>query len=520
MRGTLVAAFGIALGADTMARADSYVITLDPSAVRMRAEPVSGRLILFFITKRDGRLSRTDPIQGPFWNPPQPIASVEVRNLQPGGSVTIRQPEGSFPDSLETLDGPVRVQALLDRDMTVSSHAAGPGNLYSDVAGVELSARADETVRLVLSNRVEPQTPPEEAPNVRWVEFRSPRLSEFYGRDVYHLAGVALPPRYLDPGPAGAARRRWPAVYVVPAFGRRHYGAALYAKLLKERAEEMPEAVYIVLDPDSPLGHHGFVDSPNHGPRGEALIKELIPHLQSTFRLETKAQGRLVTGHSSGGWSALWLQLNWPEVFGGCWSSAPDPIDFSAFQMANLYEESNLYTNAAGKPVPSYRGRDRPGEPLTLRMTVRQEGLMEYAMHPAGGSGQQWDTWEAMFSPPDPRTGYPRQMFDPRSGQIDRAVIEHWKRFDITRMVTSDWETYGGIVTQKVRLACGTDDSFYLQRAVERFKATVEKLAGDVDGPGYVWLVEGATHGSIHRSLRDRWPREMIEHLRRHGLHE
>ena len=145
---------------------------------------------------------------------------------------------------------------------------------------------------------------------------------------------------------------------------------------------------------------------------------------------------------------------------------------------------------------------------------------MEYAMHPAGGSGQQWDTWEAMFSPPDPRTGYPRQMFDPRSGEIDRTVVEHWKRFDITRLITSDWETYGGIVTQKVRLACGTDDSFYLQRAVERFKAAVEQLAGDVDGPGYVWLVEGATHGSIRQSLRDRWPREMIEHLRRHGLHE
>ena len=145
---------------------------------------------------------------------------------------------------------------------------------------------------------------------------------------------------------------------------------------------------------------------------------------------------------------------------------------------------------------------------------------MEFAVHPLGGSGEQWDAWEAMFSPPDPASGFPRPMFDPRTGRIDRAVVEHWRKFDISERVTGDWARYGPIVTGRIRLACGTLDSFYLERAVERLKAKVERLAGEQWGPGYFLLIPGATHGSLHRHLRQRWNREMIEHLRSHGLHD
>ena len=139
---------------------------------------------------------------------------------------------------------------------------------------------------------------------------------------------------------------------------------------------------------------------------------------------------------------------------------------------------------------------------------------MEYAVHPLGGSGEQWDTWEAMFSPPDSTSGLPRPMFDALSGAIDPKVVTAWSRFDITRLVRSDWQRFGPIVTGRVRLACGELDSFYLDRAVRRFKDTVERLAGGPYGPGYVWLVPGRTHGNLGRETGPRFHREMVEYLR------
>ncbi|MHC4990593.1 MAG: alpha/beta hydrolase-fold protein, partial [Planctomycetota bacterium] len=270
-------------------------------------------------------------------------------------------------------------------------------------------------------------------------------------------------------------------------------------------------------DPDSPLGHHGFVDSPNHGPRGTALVEELIPHLESRFRLVARPEARVVTGHSSGGWTSLWLQLRWPEVFGACWSSAPDPIDFRAFQSSNLYEDPNLYVDAGGRPTPSYRtlsGRDREH----VAMTVREEALMEYAIHPLGASGQQWDAWEAMFSPRDPETGLPRPMYDAVTGRIDPVVVEAWKKYDIGLLLREHWDRYGPVMTGRVRLACGTLDSFYLNHAVELVRQTVEQRAGDHPGPGYVLMVEGATHGSVTGHIFARWNSEMREHFAKHGL--
>ncbi|MCH7603915.1 MAG: hypothetical protein IIB54_14225, partial [Planctomycetes bacterium] len=126
----------------------------------------------------------------------------------------------------------------------------------------------------------------------------------------------------------------------------------------------------------------------------------------------------------------------------------------------------------------------------------------------------------AMFSPRDEETGYPRAMFDGKTGRIDKRVVEHWKQFDITDMVAEDWEHYGPIVTNKVRLMCGTLDSFYLNRAVERFKVMVDAKAPNHDGPGYIRLVEYADHGNLREKVFVNINEEMRAHLRQHDLHD
>lgn len=503
-----LAAAAILLSTAPPLAADTYVVKLGDS---LAAAPPGGRVVLFFVTERGFRWGRVEPIDGPFWDRPQPIASAAFPGLAPGETLQIDGAAWAFPEPLDALSGTVRVQAVLDRDETERSHRDGPGNLYSDPLRVELAPDRDESVVLALVHRVEAPTLPPGSETLRWVAVPSPLLSEFYGREIVHRAGVVLPRGYAEQADRD---RRWPAVYVVPGFGGRYLDALRHARR-SPRGETLP-AVTVVLDPESPLGHHGFVDSPNHGPRGRALVEELIPHLEETFRLDARPEARIVTGHSSGGWASLWLQLQWPEVFGGCWSSAPDPIDFDAFQASDLYAGGSLYVDGAGRPVPSYRDFDRHGDEI-VRMTVREEALMEYAVHPLGGSGQQWDTWEAMFSPRDPVTGLPRPMFDALSGAIDAEVVAHWRRFDIARMVEEDWDRFGPIVTGRIRLACGDRDSYYLDRAVREFKGIVERLAGGTYAPGYVWLVPGRTHVDLHVGTRARFRREMSDYLRQHG---
>lgn len=500
----------------TVAWADTYAVTLDPALQRA---PASGRVILFFITKTGRQWDRQDPINGPFFEAPQPIASIDVGAFKPGDTITLDGSSLAFPESLDKLAGKVRVQAIFDCDQTERSHEDGPGNVFSDVTAVDLAADRADSVKLTLTHVVEARKPRADAANLKWVQARSAKLSEFYGRDVFQRAGVVLPRGYDDPKNAA---KEWAAIYVIPGYGGREEEAQRIAAMLagKDADKTLPQAVWVVLDPESPLGHHGFVDSPSNGPRATALTEEFIPWLESQFRLAKKPEGRIVTGHSSGGWSSLWLQLQYPSVFGACWSRSPDPVDFQAFQMTNLYDEQSMYVMADGSDTPSYRAiADDKGGTKTL-MTVRQEKGMEHALDPTGRSGQQWDAWNAMFSPKNEATGLPAPMFDPLTGEIDHSVVRRWTKYDITRVIAHRWDFMGPTMMGRVRLVCGDLDSYYLNRAVANLKTRVEILNSKtpLQGAGYIEIVKGADHGTIIMRTFQRFNQEMRAYLQEQGF--
>ena len=107
--------------------------------------------------------------------------------------------------------------------------------------------------------------------------------------------------------------------------------------------------IRVVLDPDCGTGHHVFADSATNGPRGAALIEEFIPYLERRFPLLADPRARLLNGHSSGGWSSLWLQVTYPDFFGGTWSTSPDPVDFRDFQRINIYASGeNMFRDRDG----------------------------------------------------------------------------------------------------------------------------------------------------------------------------
>jgi hypothetical protein len=492
----------------------SFKVSVDP---KVRPAPASGRLIVM-LKRVDAKLPRrSEPIDGPFWDDPQPLFGTDVRDLPAGTVVVVDDAADAFPMKPSELEpGAYYAQARLDVSRRTSSWRTEEGNLYSEpvLFGIEKDKPAE--VALTLTKAATPRRMGDH-PRVEIVEVESKLLSEFYGVATKIRAAVVKPVGMTE----GA---KYAAIYHVPGYGGSIEGAIAHARQGDNPVEGTATGIlfrgcfHITLDPESPNGHTLFADSANNGPRGEALVKELIPAIEARFPLVAKPEARLLRGHSSGGWSTIWLAITYPEVFGAAWSSAPDPVDFRKLQTINIYEDANAYRGpGAEKDWCSYR---KFGKEL---MTVRQENGAEEVIGPDNTSAQQWDSWFAVFGPRGPK-GRPAALFDHATGEIDRAVALAYRSHDIGELLRSNPDKYGPIFRRSIRLYVGDQDNFYLNEAVKLLAEDLERVYPADKVPeqerfGCIRMVQGVDHASIYQSQELRAiPQEMIEHLRRASL--
>jgi len=480
----------------------TFRVTLDGSA---RTEPARGRLVVFVI-REGSKVADNDPIDGPFWDDPQPLFGLDAE-LAPGASIVVDDRADAFPfEPSQLAPGKYRAQARLDLARANSEWRREPGNLWSEPAAFEVVAGKPREVALALTNVVVVEPLPT-VEGVEWFELRSERLSKFRGHDVFLRAGVVLPKDY-DPA------RRYPAQYEVPGFGGDHRGAAGGRRRRGNEegaAAELARASFrIVLDPEGPNGHSLFADSENNGPCGAALVEELIPALEKKYPLIAAPGARILRGHSSGGWSTLWLALTYPETFGASWSTAPDPVDFRRFQLVDIYGSKSFYVDASGADMASLRSNGG------VKMTIRQEARGEDILGPDNTSGQQWDSWFATFGPKSER-GNPAALFDPESGTLDPAVAAAYRKYDLGELLRTQPARYLPLFRTNIHLICGTEDSFYLNEAVKLLADELAKHPREATDTGYIKLVPG-DHGSVfgHESMQA-IPGEVLAHFRAAG---
>jgi hypothetical protein len=430
------------------------------------------------------------------WFTPERIHFLEVRDWRPD------QPLHVSRDAVDGHGTPIAmlpprtyyVQAIFDRDLGGRDPLTSPGNLYSKAEKVTLEANKTVSLALRLDRTVATKTFGETGA-IKLFEADSKLLSDFHKKPMKMRAGVILPKSFAE-----SPERKYPVVYEVPGFGGDvHYTFSVAARKFPPTDLAGTEAIHVVLDPSCRTGHHVFADSANNGPIGRALVEEFIPALEAKFRGNGK---RLLTGHSSGGWSSLWLQVAYPDVFAGVWSTAPDPVDFRDFQRIDLYKPGvNMFTDDNGEARPIARQGGK------VKLFYRGFSDMEIPL----GRGGQLQSFEAVFSPRE-ANGEPRKLWDRGTGAIDPVTAEAWKKYDIRLKLEREWPTLAGKLAGKLHVYMGDDDTFYLEGATRLLGTRLKQLGSDA----VVEIFPGRNHGNlIDADLRGRMHREMAATLAR-----
>jgi hypothetical protein len=471
-----------------------FEVALDPGIVQ---RPVTGRLFVLLSQKKD-----LEPRLGPNWFNPEPFFGLHVIDFQPGETRLIDEQADGFPGELSQLKpGRYRLQAVLDHSFDEQHHGKAPGNFYSDVAEADLDPRQSTPLRLRL-NRVITAQPVRETRWLKEVVVRSELLSRFHGRDVLERCSVVLPKSYYDD-----PSRRYPVVYMIPGFSGSHRDASRYADGSPTAGDGEIEFIRVMLSGQCKWGHHVFANSATNGPRGDALVQELIPHIDRVYRTIASPTARFVNGHSSGGWSSLWLQVSYPDTFGGVWSSSPDPVSFHDYQQVNLYADPplSLYLDERGQRRPIARnGR-------SVSLWYDSFGKMDDCI----GRGGQLRSFEAVFSPLG-EDGQPRKLWDRETGQIDPEVARAWQAYDIRLKLKREWPQLSSKLQGKLHVTVGSLDTFYLDGAVALLADTLKKLGSDAD----ITILAGESHSSLltqefYRKMR----RQMSDTFLRHHPH-
>lgn len=424
------------------------------------------------------------------------VLARDVEGFAPGASARLDAGAAIFPvENLSRVPaGEYYAQALFDSNIDLKSVNA-PGNLYSAVRRISLDPSRGETFRLELSERVPPEQLPAETEYVKYVRLESKLLSRFHGRPIYLRAGVILPR-----GHAQETTRRYPLRVHIGGYGERFTSVE---RMMREGskfrsawlADDAPRMILLHLDGDGPYGDSYQVNSDNNGPYGDAVTRELIPYVEEKFRALGEPRARVLDGGSTGGWVSLALQVFYPDYFNGTWTFCPDGVDFRAFQLINIYEDKNAYVNPNGFERPS--ARDANGD---VKFTIRHECQMENVKGLSDSwtmSGEQWGAWNAVYGARG-SDGRPLPLWNPKTGEIDRAAAEHWKRYDLRMLMEQNWQTLAPKLRGKIHIWIGDADSYYLNNGVYLLDDFLSKASPAYEGnitygrrEGHCWIPLG-----------------------------
>jgi len=512
----------IGIGAPIAAAALQFNVSISPG---VSSTPLDGRLLVIVspMNHPEPRLQANDgwvPWGPPFWG-------MNVNGMKPGVPVVFGGSgvDGASLASLDDLEpGNYYVQALLNVYTTfhrsdgsvVKLHMpAGdgndlfisPGNLVSTPVKLRLDPAADDTFTLQLDQVLPPlemvppggttqQGNPIDTKHYKHIKIKSALLSKFWGRPMYIGADVLLPEGYDDPANRDV---RYPVIWHQGHFGER---VVYFDEKLRDEvsrwwvSDSAPRFMLVNIRHENPFFDDSYaVNSANLGPYGDAITKELMPAVESSFRIIRARWARTLGGGSAGGWEAAAQMIFYPRLFSGAWVFFPDPMDFRGLELVNIYDDASAYFSdypASALAIPAYRD-SMTGETL---FTMEQWNRWTLALGTHGRSGlSEWDIYQAAFGPQG-SDGYPAPIWDKKTGVIDHAVARAWRPKDLSLYLQRHWDDVGPLVAGRMFFWCGTMDELFYDnptRLFEKRTATFTRPRADFSfewgvGEGHGWM--------------------------------
>jgi hypothetical protein len=410
-----------------------------------------------------------------------PVFGRDIERLAPGQTAVIDASDlGSPVESLKDLPaGDYFVQALINvytefhradghvvwmhNDQWEGQHmTTSPGNLVSEVQKIHLDPATGYTIRLEASRVLPPIQVPADTKWVKRIKIESPMLTKFWGQPIY-LGAVILLPRDYE-----TSTISYPVHYIQGHFSLNapngfvdDPGNAFYQEWTKDN---FPRFIDITFQHPTPYFDDSYaVNSPANGPYGDAIMQELIPYLESHFRIIKEPWARILSGGSTGGWEAFALQVYHPDFFGGTWAYCPDPLTFSDVEGVNVYKDVNaFYKQYDWRREPTVNSRTLQDE---VNLTSQQKNYYELTLGTHGRSAEQLDIWESIWGPLG-KDGYFEPMWDHKTGEMHSAVLQYWSdSTDILHYMQRNWSTLGPKIIGKLHVYVGDWDTYFLDRA-------------------------------------------------------
>ncbi len=453
---------------------------------------------------------------------------VDVDGMKPGQEIIVNDSTFGFPiRSIKNIPpGDYYVQALINRyetfnlkngktvklppDQGEGQHwNTKPGNFYSRPFKINIDPTNGEVVKVVMDQKIEPLKEPEDSKYVKHIKIQSKMLSEFWGRPMYLGAHVLLPEGFDEhpnakyplmiyhghfPSDFGGFETSPPDPKMDTSDYSDRFHIYGYNKFQKQEAynfykqwtgKNFPRFIIIEIQHANPYYDDSYaVNSANLGPYGDAIMFELLPEIEKKFRGIGQGWARFTYGGSTGGWEALAVQMFYPDEFNGCFAACPDPIDFRAYCLIDIYKDKNAFWyDSEFKKLPRPAFRNYLGQ---ITATVEETSHYELVLGTRSRSGDQFDIWEAVYSPQGD-DGYPKRIFNKETGEIDKGVADYWKEnYDLRYILQRDWKTLGPKLQGKIHIYCGDMDNYYLNNAVYLMEDFLKKTnnpfyKGEVD---------------------------------------
>ncbi len=232
-----------------------------------------------------------------------------------------------------------------------------------------------------------------------------------------------------------------------------------FTKPLEKKFDEAIESklfspfVAVFLDGTCKIGHTQYVNSGTTGFFLDHICDELIEKVESTFNVGRSAQLRGLMGHSSGGFGALYIAMNRPDVFLNVVSSAPD-LWFDQLYLPMIPNALTVIEKHKGiKPfLEAFLNSPNP-----MRLMSRKETETMLLLNMC-----------ACFLPNDQSAPlYGDLFFDLETGERIEQLWQKLKTFDLLTMI--DQHHMNLKKMQCLHLSVGQNDEYGLNFGLKQF---------------------------------------------------